>query len=619
MTAYTIISAMVFVLYLQTGAYILWKNPQVPLNRWFCGIALFLAGFSLFTTLFLSENLVVFQYDLVRMAGWGMLSVMLFRFYSLLTGHTRNRILHDGLYFFFIIFGAGSSLFLFVVLHSFDHTRLYLLEDWFWLNQFSYIVYYVLLIILVGSTIVMFVHWRKGFVWQKEKRRLFAGAIIFAVAGTGLIVFGSVFPDIKVVHLLRLPHLFLLPWFISVGYGFAHYRFLPPDPAKASRKLLLELKQLLFFCDKNSRLLEINPFAVKLTGSRSAEILGDRVQLLFINYQVVDQLISDAIISGDSGPVEVLLRNRNGSDIPVLLSATLLKDSFGDDYGVALYGTDQREAIALRNEINKRQVLEVALQAMSGDLESQVDSHTRELRYSLEETSLKINRRKKVEGAIKVEIADMEVMMGEIHTRIKKNIGIILSLLKYNSSEHVLPENQIRKKILFQRINTVLMVNQQVLTHDSYGLVDFKSFLEILIKGYKESWKQAEKMTFSLQATPGLIWVDQAIPLAIVANELINNSIRHAFVDEPASTAMTEVVFSMDESKICSFQVWNNGRGFDRRKPKTATDYSGLQLVKMLVEDQLSGSFVIEDKAGVLASVSFPLDQKRQGHIGLNS
>ncbi len=619
MTAFVVVSALTFVLYLQTGAYMLWKNPQAPLNRWFFGLSLYLAVYSLGSMLLLSEGIEGMYASFVRKSGWGFLFMLLFRFHAILTGYPRNRLYHDILLFFFISFGAGLSLFLYAVLFSFEPARLYLLEDWFWTNQFVDAVYYLVMFVFLVSIAFMYLHWRKGVIWKKEKKRFLIVFLVFTFLGPASIILAGFMPEYAVMNFVRMPQVYALPWFVSVSYGFVYYRFLPPDPAKASRKLLFELKKILFFCDRQGSVLETNPYTLQLTEKNTSEIKEINVRNLFVDHDKIEKMIQKTIIGGEGKAEMVTLRTPDGRGIPVLLSATLLLDRFGDEYGVALYGTDQRDAVALKQEIKKRKVIEDSLQVMSGNLELQVENHTDAFRRSLNETSVKIEARKKVEETVKAEIADMEVMMGEIHTRVKNNIGIILSLLQYKQKKFYSPKSRVREKALFQRINTILLINQQILTHDSYGLVNFKSFLESLVNEYHESSKKSEKVTISLRAAKGLIWVDQAIPLAIVANELINNSIQHAFVHKPASNANTEVFFSINKSHNCLLQVKDNGCGFPTTVQSSEKDYSGLQLVKMLVEDQLSGSFLIEQKEGVFASVSFPLDQQRQGHIGLNS
>lgn len=618
MTVFIILSSLLFVFYLQTGAFMLWKNREAPLNRWFFGIALYLAIFSFINLILLNKDGAGTQTYFLRLAGYGALTLLLFRFHSLLTGYPRNRVVQDVLFFFFLLFGVGLSLFLFTVLYSFDSSRLYLLQDWFWTSQFVFMVHYGLLAALAVLVLIMFYHWRKNIVWRKQKKRLLIVLPLVLFYGIVLLFSDLFISDSEVLYYLRMPQFFLIPWFITIGYGFVQYRFLPPDPAKASRKLLLELKQVLFFCDEDGYVLETNPFAAQLTGRRIAEIRGVNVSQLFIEDGEIIELLLEAKINDDVGPLSVMLRSRDGMNIPVLLAATTLKDKFNDQYGIAIYGTDQREALALKEEINRLKEIETSLQNISGDLELQVEKHTEELRQSLEATRLKIIERKRVEESVKMEINDMEVMMEEIQSRVKNNINIILNLLRLKSSKTAPLEVRIREKTLYQRINTILLLNNQVLTNENYGLVAFRRFIDSLVDAYRDPLEDIEKIKIEINSASALLWVDQAIPLALVANELINNSIHHAFVNKTDKDAVLKVVFSIADSNVCTLEVHDNGSGFAPENHLTGNEYSGLQLVRMLVEDQLNGSLEIDQDNGVRARIMFPLDQQRQGHIGVN-
>ncbi len=620
MTDFTILSSLVFVFYLQTGIYMLWKNPEAPLNRWFFAITLYLALFSLINLLFFVKGAMEVQIVYLRFAGYGALFPLLFRFNLLLTGHPRNSLKHDILFFFFIFFGGGLSLFMIAVLYSFDQSRLHLLEDWVWTNQIAYGLHYGLLLILTVSFFIAFNNWRKKQLWRKQKRRILITVVAINVFAVSLILSDFFISDPSVTYYMRMPHYLLLPWFATIGYGFIHYQFSPPDPAKASHKLLLELKQLLFFCDESGTIFEINPYVAQLSGRQMSEIKGIRIPQLFKEQLKITNLLNETRINGEGGLIYVNIKSQNGMSIPVSLSATSLEDSFGDRFGIAIYGTDQREAIALQEEINRLKDIETSLKTISGDLELQVDRHTEKLMKSLVATKQKMIERKLAEESIKAEINNMEVMMKEIETRVKNNIQIILNLIRLKSNTDSSSTDQIRERILYHRINTILLLNNQVLTDDKYGLVDCGRFLESLADTYCDSWQMNAKIYININATSTLVWVDQALPLAMVANELLNNAIRHAYHNnkDKNTEPVINIVFSITDSNICTLEVQDYGPGFNPGDFLSDNDYSGLNLVKLLVEDQLNGSLELDHDKGVRALISFPLDQKRQGHIGVN-
>jgi two-component sensor histidine kinase len=423
------------------------------------------------------------------------------------------------------------------------------------------------------------------------------------------------------IRYLLLPHMLLLPLYAVVAFGFFRQKLPSAGPAHVACRLLQDLQQMVFICNQSFQIVQSNRFSCDLLRKTPDDLVGANVADMFAEQDKMRELFDNVYKYGYSGAQKMHLSCDDHTMIPVGVSCVLLKDRYDDIYGFAVYGKDNREVIKLLQEISLREQAEVKLRAMSENLEAEVEKRTTEIRDSVEELQIKVAERVRVEEKIKMEIDEMGVMLNEIHTRVKKNISIILTILdSVAHREFGTKANFDRQRldILSRRFNAILLVNRQVLTDNDYGMVDFKKYLEMLMMQYKKDIYNTVGAEITLEASNHLLWIDQAIPLALVANELVNNAISHAFIERIPPEPCVAVQYSKDGSRWCHFAVTDNGNGFNPEDDSKKTFLKGLQLVEMLVREQLNGSIVVNTENGVSISIRIPMDELRRGHLGIN-
>ncbi len=612
-----ILSATAFVLYMQTGIFMLWKNRKSPINRWFFVISAYLALAAVLLTLSSSVIKHEIVFSVLLRASWCLVPAFLFRFHTYLSGVPTSKTIQDNWFLAFLFMGSIIGLFMLSALVTIDIDRLPLAAQWFGVKLFWNYLFHAMIFSNLLVILYQYHHWRKQIAWRKERREFLFVTYSIIIPGVFVSLLESFAPGMPMAGMLKMPHIFMLPWFLIVAYGFVHYKFSPPDPAKAASIVLKDLRQMLFFCNEQLHLTQMNAYAQKVLKYEQTAIKGLNISELFHDRQMVRRLTEEVKSSGHAGPIEVKLVKADGKQVSVSVSCVLLKDRFNDVYGMAFYGTDLSEFDALRDEIHKREQIETKLRNISDDLEAEAMKRSHEIRHSLEEAEQKMLERIKAEELIKAELAEIEIMMGEIHSRNKKNLSLLLSLLDKSVKQNLTKNETQQIHSLYQRINSILIVNTKINTLDRYGMVRFKDFLEEIVDIYAKAGDiQAE---IKLNTEEGLLWIDQAIPLALVSNELISNAFRHAFNDMSPDNACIEITYIHDGNRRCSLEVKDNGRGFKDASNCNRHEYSGLHLAQTLVTDQLSGSIAISRKGGTAIVVSIPLDQLRQGHMGHDS
>ncbi len=618
MLLFLVISAVAFAVYLQTGLYMLWKNSLSPMNRQFFFITVYLASMALFFTALYSGGGDLAHKTLFTYLSWSMLPLMLFVFHTRLLGVPQRRSLYLKTYALFLYGGlllGGCFLSALIYLIFYEQLPFVVLDADLLASIAD--VCFILFILAAGVVIFLqFYHWRKSVLWQTTRKKVVAVFLFLIFANLVILVVELFMPGSPLVVTLKIPHISLLPWLLGVSYTFVRYRFMPSDHANAASKVIQDLQQVMLLCDHRKRIIFTNRYTSALLGVTPNETDTVRLEQLFEETEKLDAVFSAAERGVQSGQLEMFMTDKHHNKLPVLLSCTLLTDAFNDIYGFALVAVDNSESLALREEIINRKKKEAILRSLRTNLESEVNMRTLELTNRIDEEQSRIKERKAIEQKIKAELTEIEVMMSEIHNRVKTNINIILSLLGDNGLDRFHPQEKTRQRTLYLRIHSILLIHQQVLTHDNYGMVNFAGFLQAITRYYVENNSLRKKPALTLNAEERLLWIDYAIPMAVTVNELLHNCYRHAFIDQDTSEPEIVVEYRHDGNNHCIVVVRDNGNT-DLSGIMQDVKYSGgLGLVEILVNEQLSGQLSLDRNNGTCARITVPLNDSRSALIG---
>ncbi len=192
-----------------------------------------------------------------------------------------------------------------------------------------------------------------------------------------------------------------------------------------------------------------------------------------------------------------------------------------------------------------------------------------------------------------------EILLKEIHHRVKNNLQIILSLLELQSNLDsktldVLKESQ-------SRVKTMSLIHQKLYQTDNLAVIDMNEYILELCQYLNSIFLDKNMVDFTLSTSNIKLDIDTAIPLGLILNELISNSLKYAFKDI-ISPEIKIILIEKQRGKyelICS----DNGIGFDTKEVKNFTSL-GLKLVKRLT-DQLFGELKIENENGMKFTIDF--------------
>ncbi len=193
------------------------------------------------------------------------------------------------------------------------------------------------------------------------------------------------------------------------------------------------------------------------------------------------------------------------------------------------------------------------------------------------------------------------LLLNEIHHRVKNNFQIIISLIELQSVRH--PENREVFIDLINRIKSMSLTYEDLLLADNKKFIRFGEYVEALIENIKSSCnsdiefiiKEDEKLLLNLEI---------ATSAGIALNELIMNACKHGFVKKKRKPKIIEVILEEDENDV-EIHVNDNGDGIKKEYLKNDSKTLGLNLVKMLIKEQLEGSFYIKNHYGTKAFIKF--------------
>lgn len=215
-----------------------------------------------------------------------------------------------------------------------------------------------------------------------------------------------------------------------------------------------------------------------------------------------------------------------------------------------------------------------------------------------------ISDRKQKEERIQAALQEKDVLLGEIHHRVKNNLQIIDSLLDLQSSR--VDDETIRSMLRDSqnRIRSMALIHQTLYQSKDFARVDFGGVLDSLVPNLVASYGlQPERITLRIQTDEVFLSINQAIPCGLIVNELITNSLKHAFAE---SGGEISVVLNADNAaREVYLMIADNGAGIPEHIELGKTGTLGLQLVQLLSE-QLGGNVAMQRQPAQFV-IRFPM------------
>lgn len=305
-------------------------------------------------------------------------------------------------------------------------------------------------------------------------------------------------------------------------------------------------------CDKDGYITEYNKAAEKVYGYSSDEILGKEIWTLLHQKddakRLVDRIISDGFFLG-----EVASQTKNGELFISYASASKLINNKGETVGT----------VSVIKDI----------------------------------TELKASEKK-----LRESIAQKEVLLREVHHRVKNNLQVINSILKLQSM-HLEDEKTIMALHDCQeRIKSMAFIHESLYQSNDLAKVNFSEYLRNLSNNLLFSYQvNANKIKLLFEVEPVSLSLDTGISCGLIVNELISNALKYAFKDQ--ENGQIKLTLSKEKNGHL-FILEDNGSGIPDNVNYKKTNSLGFQLVLGLV-DQIDGTIQLKKDKGTKFIIKF--------------
>jgi PAS domain S-box-containing protein len=358
---------------------------------------------------------------------------------------------------------------------------------------------------------------------------------------------------------IRVPEMTMTMSTVGIGfisYGIWKYRFPALTAAVAADKIVDTMSNFLLLLDKDKNIVNINQATSDLLGYDNIELTGKPVEVIFpekeresvINY--FEKLMEKSPITN----TETCFLTKSGEIIPVLLSISLIRTKENEIIGIVCIGSDITDITKAQNEI-------------------------------------------------KASLEEKELLLQEVHHRVKNNLQVISSLLNLQSS-YVTDENDLELfKDSQSRVRSMAFIHEQIYQSSNFSSIEFSVYIRNLVT-YLSHYYSVDQNNINLNINVEDLSMDlnTSIPVGLIVNEIVTNSLKHAFPNNRDGEIYIDL-HSINDHQY-KLVIADDGVGLPKDFDFENAQTLGLQLVNGLVS-QLDGTLKIDGVNGTKFEIIF--------------
>ncbi len=318
------------------------------------------------------------------------------------------------------------------------------------------------------------------------------------------------------------------------------------------RSLYNNTPVMLHSIDRDGRIMNVSDYWLLATGYGRDEVIGRR-STDFLSAESRRQMetivIPELFGSGQCSDVPVRLLKKNGQVIDVLLSSTAERNAAGE---------------------------------VTGSLSVMTD----------------ITERKKAEEQIRTSLVEKEILLREVHHRVKNNFQVITSLLNLQAAQINNPAFLGMFQDSQNRIRAMSIIHEKLYQSSDLAQIDFKGYIDNLIRELQTMYISSSRMAeIQIDAEEVYLGVDQAVPCGLILNELVTNSFKHAFPPDCKRRAVIRISLHAHEDGRIELSISDNGKGLPAEINLQDPATLGLTLA-FLLASQLKGELTAGNGQG---------------------
>jgi len=323
--------------------------------------------------------------------------------------------------------------------------------------------------------------------------------------------------------------------------------------------LMENISDAVIYSDNNLKIKSWNKAAEEVYGWKAEEVIN-KVGPEILNSKFVNTTFEEVnlnIKENGKWTGEIIHTKKDGRKINILASSSFVKDDKGNKIG---YLSVNRDITILKN----------------------------------------------AEEKIKNSLKEKEILLKEIHHRVKNNLQVISSLLKMQASYIKDPVALEYFKISSQRVKSMALIHEQLYRSSDLSRIDFYNYVKRLTTHLYQTYGVSfNTVKLNLKIQNIKLSIDTAIPCGLLINELISNSLKHGFPEGQKGKIVVEIAKDKNQFVLI---VGDNGKGFPDNIDFRDTKTLGMQLINTLTE-QLDGKINLNKENGTEFIITFKADE----------
>lgn len=217
-----------------------------------------------------------------------------------------------------------------------------------------------------------------------------------------------------------------------------------------------------------------------------------------------------------------------------------------------------------------------------------------------------ITERKQAEEQIKASLNEKEILLKEIHHRVKNNMQMIQSLINLQMDRIENPEYRQPLIESNNRIRVMALVHESLYKTDKFSRVDLKKYFTDLVEQIMRAYGKPEKIIdVSIAVDPLVFDMDKIVSCGLIMNELLTNAMKYAF--NHRREGRIGIVLRKITPEQVELVVSDNGTGLPEDLDPETVDSLGLRIVQIISKNQLDGAIHVDRKEGLRYTIRFPL------------
>jgi PAS domain S-box-containing protein len=467
-----------------------------------------------------------------------------------------------------------------------------------------FLIYWLLFCGVYAIASLLHTYFKKNITIYEKKQIRFVMIIILLIVifslGSNLI------PPLFNISIFPMTSVSLTIFSFMVMYSMRRYKFMAITNVETLDVVVDTMNDSLVVANETGIIVKVNKAVLKLLDYEEKDLIGvPLTQIIRVSSKknvsnfIQSTIFNTLVVNNKRGDAEIEFVTKTGNFIPMNVSTSIVYGKNNNIDGIVIVGRDLTDIKKLINDLEESKNI----------LEDTVKERTKELVITNKELEKKIKERKKIDERIRASLKEKEALLREIHHRVKNNLQIITSLLDLQSGRLNEKSSLNAFKESQNRIKSMSLIHEQLYQSKNLTKIDFEKYIEDLTINLLYLYSgNPNDISIKINVKNVYMSIGKAIPCGLIINELVSNSLKHAFPDGKQGEILINLILEHDNNYLLI--VKDNGIGLPEKYKLQKFSTLGLQLVDMLAQ-QLKGHVEIEGNHGTTFKITFPnLDLK---------